>query len=394
MREISFRDLSFEDKEDHVLARFLRIFQFRIPKQELAAISPYEIRDGKIYLERDHAERKLNLLIDKGFNELQNSASGKQAVYIHRNSAIPLIGSNAFGIVDRGTNLIEVKPVTGCNLLCIYCSVNDDRRVLDFVVEKDYLVEVFNQVASLKDEMIEAHIDSQGEPLYYADLVELTRDIAKNPNVQTISIDTNAMMLSKHKIDQLVDAGLTRFNISIDTLDQETAEHLAGCRYNLAHVKEMIIHASSKADVIITPLIVFGINDKHIDGVIQFAKEHGLKLGIQNYMSYKGGRNPRRKELPMDSFFEWLKTLEKKHGVELIISAEWFNIKKQKTLQKPFRKGEVVTAEVKCPGRLPGECIAVAQDRVITVSNCKKKGRIKAKITRTKHNIFYATLLS
>ena len=43
-------------------------------------------------------------------------------------SGIPLIGCIAFGLIDRGTNLIQIRPFTGCPLSCIFCSVDAGPR--------------------------------------------------------------------------------------------------------------------------------------------------------------------------------------------------------------------------------------------------------------------------
>jgi uncharacterized Fe-S cluster-containing radical SAM superfamily enzyme len=37
---------------------------------------------------------------------------------------IPLVGHIAFGVIDRGTNIIQVRPTSLCNLNCIFCSVD------------------------------------------------------------------------------------------------------------------------------------------------------------------------------------------------------------------------------------------------------------------------------
>ncbi|HDD34251.1 MAG TPA: radical SAM protein, partial [Thermofilaceae archaeon] len=37
---------------------------------------------------------------------------------------IPLIGHLAFGIVDRGTNLLQIRPTSSCPLSCVFCSVD------------------------------------------------------------------------------------------------------------------------------------------------------------------------------------------------------------------------------------------------------------------------------
>ncbi|MFB6216441.1 MAG: radical SAM protein, partial [Candidatus Aenigmatarchaeota archaeon] len=55
--------------------------------------------------------------------DLKQKITDRNLVYINQGSEIPLLGHIAFGLIDRGTNLIQVRPITGCNLKCIYCSV-------------------------------------------------------------------------------------------------------------------------------------------------------------------------------------------------------------------------------------------------------------------------------
>ena len=45
-------------------------------------------------------------------------------VRITADSDIPLVGSLYFGIIDRGTSLLQVRPSCGCNLNCPFCSVD------------------------------------------------------------------------------------------------------------------------------------------------------------------------------------------------------------------------------------------------------------------------------
>ncbi len=58
---------------------------------------------------------------------------------INVGSEIPLIGTIMFGLIDRGTNLIQVRPTSLCNLNCPYCSVDSGEesktRVSAYVVE-------------------------------------------------------------------------------------------------------------------------------------------------------------------------------------------------------------------------------------------------------------------
>ena len=400
MTKVSFEDIKFEDKGELVRANFLRVFYFDIKQSALEKISEFEVKDRAIYFdEKDEnkVRKELDRVLAQCFNELRNSLSGKKTVYVHRNSGIPLLGNGSFGIVDRGTNLIEVKLVTSCNLKCIYCSVNGEKRAVDFVVEKHYLLEEFAKLAKRKGvNDIEAHIGCQGEPLIYEPLAELIRGLKSMAKV--VSMDTNGTMLTEKKVDALVEAGITRFQLSIDAIDNKIANKLAGAEYNAERVRKIAEYIVGKCELMITPILVPGINDDEIPKIIEFAKKtiKGQKspiLGIQNFLSYKFGNNP-VKGITMEEFYKKIDDWEKQTGIKLKLSEENFNIKKTNPLPKPFKKGEVVKADIVCEGRMPGEKIAVARERTISIPKCKvEKGNVKLKITRVKHNIFIAELL-
>src|SRR3989338_5114898 len=278
MAELVFKDLSFEEKDSKIKVNFLRTFYFYIDNSALKNIGNYKIDKNKIEflnISESKANRKFNILLLKGFTQLKNSLNNKAKIYIHKNSGIPLIGTAYFGLIDRGTNLIEIRPITSCNLNCIFCSVDEgisSKKKVDFVVEKDYLVEEFKKLVDFKQEAyIDAHINAQGEPLLYADIVELVADIAKIPQVKSISIDTNGTLLNKQLIDDLATAGLTRINLSLHALSQEIANKMAGTSYNLKKVMEIAPYIPKKMDLIITPVWLPGYNDKELVPAILFA---------------------------------------------------------------------------------------------------------------------------
>jgi cyclic pyranopterin phosphate synthase len=59
-----------------------------------------------------------------------------------------------------------------------------------------------------------------GEPLLRPDIVEIVSRINAITNAPTLTMTTNALTLEK-VAKPLVDAGLTRINISLDTLDRD-----------------------------------------------------------------------------------------------------------------------------------------------------------------------------
>ena len=395
--EVKYADLKFREEEGRVKADFMRNYYFFLEKKDLAGIAPFRAENGSLFFEcsEKRAASKMPLLLDKGFKGLKHKVRGKDTVYIHRNSGIPLVGSNEFGLVDRGSNIIEVKPLTGCNLSCIFCSVNEGiNDKIDLVVEEEYLVEEFERIASVKEHPVEANIGPQGEPLLYPKLVELVRDLKAVHNVKVISINTNGVTLHAKLIDELAEAGLDRINLSVHALNKSLAKDLMNGPYPLDNVLRMIKYCEGKIDVLLAPVLIPGYNEQELDGLIELSKTIKNKkwptIGVQNYLNYKGGRNI-TEEMPWNDFFSLLKRKEEEHGVKLIVDENVFGIHKDNTLEKPFRKGQVIKAEIKSRGRNKNEKLCVAQERVITVINCfKEKGYVNVRLLRDKHNVYTA----
>ncbi len=390
--KLEFEDLSFNDLGNYIRIRLYRQFYFDIPKElVIKRLGDFKIKTNSIEI-KDSAEKRFNFLMLEYMKELKNSLNGRRAVYIHKNSGIPLIGNISFGIVDRGSSLIEVKPITSCVLNCIYCSVNEGKnnKYTDFVVEEDYLFEEIKKLLEFKNSKnIEVHINAQGEPLLYPKLTRLISKISSLEYVSDISIDTNGVLLTKEKVDELLKAGLTRFNISLNAMDKEIARALSGTKaYNVERVIKICRYIQSVSNaLLLAPILIDGFNNKEIPKIIKFGKEINARIGVQNFLEYKHGRNP-AKEIPWDKFFELLDKYEKQFNVKLKLSPEDFKIEKTKELPKPFKVGDVVKAVILCPGRMPNEVIAAAKNRNITVITKKKSGSVRFKIIRTKHNIF------
>jgi hypothetical protein len=177
---------------------------------------------------------------------LRNQVTGNKLVYITKATGIPLMGRIDFGIIDRGTNLIQVRPITGCVLDCPFCSVDSGSRsktrVTDFIIDPDYLVHEVNRLCEFKGSRgIELHIDGQGEPTLYPYLPALIRELSMIHGVETISLQTNGIPLTEKLINQLERAGLSRINLSLNALDQNRAIELSGnAGYSLTHILEVI----------------------------------------------------------------------------------------------------------------------------------------------------------
>jgi uncharacterized protein len=403
---ISFQDIKFRMIDDLVRGLFLGRYWFDIPAQELRErIGEFTVEDGGLVfsgIDENHAWKRFDPMLSEAFTHLYHINYNKPTVYIHANSGIPLVGTNEFGLVDRGSNIIEVKPLTGCNFQCNYCSVDEGKnnKTHDYIVECEYLVVEAAKLAARKQHPVEFNIGPQGEPFLYPKLVELVRGLKAIPNTEIISVNTNGSFLTEKLIDELAAAGLTRINLSLNALEQEKANAIAGKSYPLEKTLRMIKYCEGRIFVLLAPTLIPGSNDDQIEALVQLGKTISSDyptVGFQNYLEYKKGRNI-VKQREFDEFFAMLKPYEEKYNINLThFTKEDFHIFDEPELPKPFRKHEVIRAKVMMPARYPKEIIAVAKDRCITIVDDEATSlalgkEVKVRIIRDKHNIFKATL--
>ena len=324
-------------------------------------------------------------------------------------SSIPLVGCVAFGLIDRGTNLIQVRPISTCPLSCIFCSTNAGPksriRQTEYIVPLDYLVEEFEKITAFKGRRkIEAHIDTVGDPITYPYIAELVSKISQIEGVEVVSLQTHGSILDEKMLDRLSAAGLTRINLSVDALNPELARKLTDTEwYDVKKVIQLIeyITSNTSIDLLLAPVWIPTINDAEIPKIIELAKKVGAgkrfpPLGIQRYEIHKHGRKVKGvRAHSWKYFYARLREWEKEFGVKLVLRPEDFGIHKRRMLPIPYRKYETVKVRVVGPGWLRREKLAVTLngDRTVTLVNAEEipvEAKLKARIVANKHNIFVA----
>ncbi len=333
---------------------------------------------------------------------------GRPLLYV---DDLPLVGHIAFGVIDRGTNVLQVRPTTICVLNCIFCSVDagprSKHRAAEFVVDEKHLVRWVKRVAEEKGfEVVEALIDGVGDPLTYPRIVELVRDLKSV--VPRVALETHGASLTERLVRELERAGLDRINLSIDTLNPDKARYLQGVEWfdvsRVVKVAEFVAMETS-IDLHITPVWIPGINDEDIEEIIEWGMRIGAgkrfpPFGIQKYEVHRYGRKVCGvREPSWSEFWRFLDRLERKYGVELDYRKlmDKFGFRKCKRISKRFSVGDEVDVRVVSIGWLKGEVIAVDSEwsTVITVvgvdpERALRKRFVRVRIVRDRDCIYLA----
>ncbi len=320
-------------------------------------------------------------------------------IHINKESGIPLIGLAFIGIIARNNNnIIQIRTTTLCNMNCNFCSTDAGPfsrfHKTQFIVDVNYMLEYLKELANYFNQDLIAHIDSVGEPLVYPQLTELIKGIKKIKQFKEISIVTNGTLLIKEKIKELEKAGLNKINLSIHSLNALKSQALFGSNiYNIEKIIELIKEIKkTNIDLYLTPVYIPNVNENDIAEIIKFAKELNCKVTIQKYETHKYGRKIKTKEQSYFHFYKFLENLEKRYSIKLRYRYSDLEAKKVNPLLVKFKKGEKINAEIKCQGWFSNQSVAVANNRALTIINCKEENRknIKVKILETKDNIYLA----
>lgn len=323
---------------------------------------------------------------------------------------IPLIGHIAFGIIDRGTNLLQVRPTSLCPLSCVFCSVDagpsSRRRITEYVVDVDYLLRWFQIAVRLKGlSRVHAYIDAAGDPLTHPEIVKLVEKLKGMDCVESVALETHGATLTMELAERLDDAGLDRINLSLDALDPQLARRLAGAEWfdvtSVMKVAEYIA-TSLRMDILIAPVWVPGLNTEEIPKIIEFSLRIGAgkrwpPLGIQKYEAHKYGRKPPGvRPISWGDFYKALRRWGDEYGVDLILEPGDFGIRKAAPIPLPFKRFERVPVSLVCRGLFRGQWLGFARDRVVTVVGVGGDSPLKkvnVKMLRVKDNIYLAEVI-
>lgn len=179
----------------------------------------------------------------------------------------------------RRVDYLRLSVTDRCDLRCSYCmpqgfkGYEEPTHWLSFN-EIERLLAVFARLGLKRVRL------TGGEPLLRKNLPDLVRRLAALPGIDDLSLSTNGTQLAKFAAP-LRQAGVTRLNVSLDSLERERFQSI--CRRDaLSQVVDGLEVARSEGfrTIKINMVALAGTTDVEIDAMVAYCIERGFVLRL------------------------------------------------------------------------------------------------------------------
>ena len=177
----------------------------------------------------------------------------------------------------RNITYMRVSVTELCNLRCRYCMPEDGvcKKKHEEMLTEDETIDAVRAAASLGITKLRI---TGGEPLIKKNIVSICRRASQVPGIRETCITTNGTLLPSLALP-LREAGVSRVNISLDTLDADKFRYISRCGELTQAVDG--IHAALEAGfekVKINTVLIGGFNDDEIPALAELTRRYPLDV--------------------------------------------------------------------------------------------------------------------
>jgi cyclic pyranopterin phosphate synthase len=184
----------------------------------------------------------------------------------------------------RRIKSMRISITDKCNFRCTYCMPAEGLPWLkkSQILSYEELERITRVAVSIGIEQVRL---TGGEPLVRRDVPEFVRQLRKIEGLRSLSITTNGILL-KQQAKALAEAGLTRINVSLDSLVREKFAKLTR-RDQLDRVLEGLEEVEkypSIHPIKINAVAVRGFSEDEVLDFVQFARKKGYVMRWIEFM--------------------------------------------------------------------------------------------------------------
>lgn len=178
----------------------------------------------------------------------------------------------------RRIDYVRLSVTDRCDLRCTYClpqgfkGFEEPAHWLNFD-EIERVLRIFGALGVSRVRL------TGGEPLLRKNLVQLAARLHALPGIDDLSLSTNATQLPKHA-QALQQAGVTRINVSLDSLNSQRFHAITGGRLQDVLDGLMAAKKAGMHPIKINMVALRGVNDDEFEAMVAFCIAHDFTLRL------------------------------------------------------------------------------------------------------------------
>ncbi|HHM05721.1 MAG TPA: GTP 3',8-cyclase MoaA [Gammaproteobacteria bacterium] len=185
----------------------------------------------------------------------------------------------------RTFDYVRIAVTEKCNLRCTYCMPEEG---VDFKGGEHILSagEITRTIGALARMGVKKVRFTGGEPLVRKDIVKLVDGAASTPGIKTVHLTTNGIIFSRYAKD-LLSAGLTGVNISLDSLDADKFQRITR-RTGVQKVLDSIQLALDLGfpRVKVNVVMMRGFNEDEFPAFCELTKDKAVTVRFIEFMPF------------------------------------------------------------------------------------------------------------
>ena len=209
----------------------------------------------------------------------------------------------------RNINYMRISVTELCNLRCRYCMPVEGicKKEHKEMLSEDELVQAVEAAVSLGITKLRI---TGGEPLVKRNILSICRRIAAVKGIREVCMTTNGILLPALALP-LREAGVTRLNISLDTLDRDKYFYITrGGALDDAWAGIEAALSAGFQKVKLNAVLIGGFNDNEIAALAELTKRYPLDVRFIEMMPmYNSGDFDETAFLPCEKVLEVLPEL-------------------------------------------------------------------------------------
>ena len=231
--------------------------------------------------------------------------------------------TDSFG---RQHTYLRISLTERCNLRCTYCMPAEgvELKPRDHILSFEEILRLARLLVSRGVTKIRL---TGGEPLIRKELIQLIERLRELDGLKELTITTNGLLLPR-KLDDLKRAGVTGFNISLDTLHEDRFEEITR-RPGLDTVLQAIRMTADAGynPVKINCVVIRGFNQDELVDFVAMTRDMPIEMRFIEYMPFDGNTWNTEKFLPYREMVDIIKErwtdFAAEGGDELEIAKLW-----------------------------------------------------------------------